>query len=152
MSTSSTARMEAIMSAMRQSTARTGCDGLCFLVRGQSTRRRLSLMGLEGRGSGSGASSGAARAASSSWRRRVPSLSVMNSRLPKWKVEEGGNGGGAHDPSRGTAGNSKVPKRIVSLWLAVGAAVEADETIDRRSAPHGRRQSVATENGDYQTT
>jgi hypothetical protein len=53
----------------------------------------------------------------------------MNSRLPKLKLWDGWNGGGAHNPSRGIAGNSKEPKRIVSLWLAAGAVAGVMETI-----------------------
>ena len=66
---------------------------------------------------------------SSSWRRSAPSWSVTNSRLPNRKVWEGGNGGGAHDPLQGIAGNSKEPKRIVSPWLTAGAANGVIETI-----------------------
>ena len=113
------------MSAMRWSTARVGYDGLRFWTRQRTDRRRLCLRGLEG-GVGSSAAAGAA---SSSWRHNAPSWSVTNSRLPKRKVWEGGNGGGAHDPSRGIAGNSREPKRIVSPWLAVGAANGVTETI-----------------------
>ena len=53
----------------------------------------------------------------------------MNSMLPNWKVWEGGNGGGAHNPSRGIVGNSREPKRIVSPRLAAGAVNEVTETI-----------------------
>jgi len=74
-------------------------------------------------------SSAAARAASSSWRRSASSWSVTNSRLPKWKVWEGGNDGGARDPSRGITGNPKEPKRIVLPWLATGAVNGVIETI-----------------------
>ena len=48
---------------------------------------------------------------------------------PSWKVWEGENGGGAHDPSRGIAGNSNEPKRIVSPLPAAGAANGVIETI-----------------------
>ena len=71
----------------------------------------------------------AAGAASSSWRRRAPSWSVTNSRLPNWKVWEGWNGGGAHDPLRGIAGNSREPKLVVSPRLAAGAVNGVIETI-----------------------
>ena len=105
--TSSTAGLDAIMSAMRRSTARVGCDGLRFLMRQQTDRRRVKLRGLGG-GAGSSAAAGAV---SSSWRRSAPTWSVTNSRLPKQKVWEGGNGGGAHDPSREIVGISREPKR-----------------------------------------
>ena len=137
------------MSTIRRSPTCMGHEGLCFLEHGQSIRSRLNRMGLGGNGSSSGASSSTAGAGFSSWRWREPSLSVMNSRLPKRKLWEGKNGGGAHFPARGAVGNSKVPKRIVSPWVAAGAAMEADETIrspkqrNARSAPHGWRQSVA---------
>ena len=71
----------------------------------------------------------AAGAASSSWRRSAPSWSVTNSRLPNWKVWEGGNGGGAHNPSRGIVGNSREPKRIASPRLAAGVVSWVIETI-----------------------
>ena len=71
----------------------------------------------------------AAGAASSSWRRSAPSWSVTNSRLPNWKGWEGGNGGGAHNPSRGIAGNSRELKQIVSPWLAARAVNGVIETI-----------------------
>jgi len=77
------------VSAMCQSTARTGHEGPRFLVHGRSTRRRLSRMGLGGCGSSSTVSSLAARVGSSSRTWREPSLSVMKSRLPKWKLWEG---------------------------------------------------------------
>ena len=48
---------------------------------------------------------------------------------PKAKVWEGGNGGGAHDPSRGIAGNSREPKRIVSPLLGARAMNGVIETI-----------------------
>ena len=74
-------------------------------------------------------SSATAGAASSSWRHSAPSWSMMNSRLPNWKVWEGENGGGAHNPSRGIVGNSREPKRIVSPWLAAAAVNGVIETI-----------------------
>ena len=122
---SSTAGLEAIMSAMRWSTTQVGCDGLRFLMRQQTDRRRLRLRGLGG-GAGSSVS---ARAASSSWRCSAPSWSVMNSRLPNWKVWEGGNGGGAHNPLLGIAGKSREPKWIVSPRLAAGAVNGVIETF-----------------------
>ena len=53
------------------------------------------------------------------------------------------NGGGAHDPLRGIAGNSREMKQIVSPWLAA-------EAVNAQSAPHGRRQTVAAGNGRLQ--
>ena len=53
----------------------------------------------------------------------------MNSRLPNWKVWEGGNGGGAHNPLRGIAGNSREPKRVVSQRFATEAVNGVIETI-----------------------
>ena len=46
-----------------------------------------------------------------------------------WKVWEGRNGGGAHNPSRGIAGNSSEPKRIVLPLPAAGVANRVIETI-----------------------
>ena len=74
-------------------------------------------------------SSEAAGAASSLRRRSAPSWLVTNSRLPKWKLWEGGNSGGAHNLSRGNAGNSREPKWIISPWLATRAAIGEMETI-----------------------
>jgi len=109
--------------------------------------------GLGGGGGSSSGSSGAAGVASYSWRRRVLSWSVMNSRLPKQKLWDGWKSGGAHNPSRGIAGNTRVPKRIILPWLAAGAAVGGEgnypiaEAMNARSAPNGRCQSVGSENG-----
>jgi hypothetical protein len=122
---SSAAGLDAIMSVMWRSTARVGCDGLRFLMRQRTNRRRFSLRSL---GGGSD-SSAAARAGSSSRRRSAPSWSVTNSRLSNWKVWKGGNCGGAHDLLRGISGYSKEPKRIVSPWLTAGAANGAIEII-----------------------
>jgi hypothetical protein len=61
--------------------------------------------------------------------RRSGFLLAPNSRLPNRKVWEGGNGGGAHDPLRGIAGNSREPKRIILPWLTAGAANGLIETI-----------------------
>ena len=79
---SSAAGLDAIMSVMRRSTARVGCDGLRFLMRQRIDRRLFSLGSL----GGGVDSSEAAGAASSSRRRSAPSWSVTNSRLPKRKV------------------------------------------------------------------
>ena len=113
------------MSAMRWSTARVGCEGLRFLMRQRIDHRCFSLGSLGEEAD----SSETAGAASSLRRRSAPSWLVTNSRLPNWRVWEGGNGGGAHNPSRGIAGNSREPKRIVSPRLAAGAANGAIETI-----------------------
>jgi len=71
----------------------------------------------------------AARAASSSWRHSALSWSVTNSKLPNGKIWEGGNGGGAHNPSQGIVGNSREPKWIISPRLAAGAVNGVIETI-----------------------
>jgi hypothetical protein len=100
-------------------------QGHALLMSQRIDRRRFNL----GKLGGGTDSSEAAGAASFSRRRSAPSWSVMNSRLPKWKLWEGGNGGGAHNLSRGTMGNSREPKRIIRPWLAAGAAIEVMETI-----------------------
>ena len=78
--------------------------------------------------------------------------SSLAHRIPLVHVWEGGNGGGTHDPSRGIAGNSREPKRIVSPGSRRGGEWTDQnhlitEAVNAQSAPHGRRQTVAAGNG-----